>query len=149
MPPPAQSSPQVQLRPESQQLQPQLQAQPQAQPQPQPQPASTSLFAKVVFAFAGTGPNEMPLNAGDTVEVIKRGPPGGWCKGKTGAFPTDYVQFIGTAVAKPAPAASPAVSASMSGVAGMSSIPISTTPVSATPMPTTNVASSLAPSGGR
>jgi hypothetical protein len=47
-----------------------------------------------MFDFPGTGPNEMRLKAGDVVEVTERGPSGGWCKGLTGAFPTDYVEFI-------------------------------------------------------
>ena len=52
------------------------------------------LTATVLFAFPGTGPNEMPLKLGETIEIVKRGPPGGWSKGKSGAFPTDYVKFI-------------------------------------------------------
>jgi hypothetical protein len=39
----------------------------------------------------------MPLRIGEIIEVVKRGPAGGWCKGKNGAFPTDYVEFISTA----------------------------------------------------
>ena len=49
--------------------------------------------ALVMFDFAGTGPNEMALRAGEVIDVVKRGAPGGWCKGKLGAFPTDYVEF--------------------------------------------------------
>ena len=36
----------------------------------------------------------MKLKAGETVEVTERGASGGWSKGLTGAFPTDYVEFL-------------------------------------------------------
>jgi hypothetical protein len=36
----------------------------------------------------------MPLSVGDTIEIVRRGDPGGWCTGKLGSFPTDYVQFL-------------------------------------------------------
>lgn len=52
------------------------------------------VLAKALFDFAGTGPNEMKLKAGETVEVTERGAAGGWSKGLTGAFPTDYVEFL-------------------------------------------------------
>lgn len=55
---------------------------------------SSPLMAKVLFNFAGTGPNQMPLTAGETVEVVQRGKPGAWSKGLRGSFPTNYVQFI-------------------------------------------------------
>ena len=60
-------------------------------------PVSSALMAKVLFNFAGTGANEMPLTAGETVEVVQRGKPGAWSKGLRGSFPTDYVQFIESA----------------------------------------------------
>ena len=52
-------------------------------------PVSSALMAKVLFNFAGTGANEMPLTAGETVEVVQRGKPGAWSKGLRGSFPTD------------------------------------------------------------
>lgn len=68
------------------------------------------LFAKALFDFAGGGPNEMKLKAGEVVEVTERGAPGAWCKGLTGAFPTDYVEFIlPEAAAAATVAATPAV----------------------------------------
>jgi hypothetical protein len=81
-------------------------------PQPPPPPPAPSskvnnrIRAKVLYEFAGTGKNEMPLKIGATIEVITRGPPGGWSKGLIGAFPTDYVQFIEAEdnLMKPAPA---------------------------------------------
>jgi hypothetical protein len=36
----------------------------------------------------------MALRKGEMVDVILRGPAGGWSKGSRGAFPTDYVDFI-------------------------------------------------------
>ena len=60
-------------------------------------PVSSALMAKVLFTFAGTGTNQMPLTAGETVEVVQRGKPGAWSKGLRGSFPTDYVQFIESA----------------------------------------------------
>jgi len=52
------------------------------------------LKAKALYAFPGSGPNEMPLAVGQIVEVVRKGAPGGWCKGTGGAFPTDYVKFL-------------------------------------------------------
>lgn len=68
-------------------------------PPPPPKPVASSsalraLRAKVMFDFSGTGKGEMPLKAGTTIDVVTRGPAGGWSKGAAGAFPTDYVQFI-------------------------------------------------------
>lgn len=54
----------------------------------------SKITAKVLYNFAGTGHNEMPLRVDEIIEVTKQGPPGGWCKGISGAFPTDYVQFL-------------------------------------------------------
>ena len=50
--------------------------------------------ARVLFDFPGSGENEMKLRKGDVVNVLKKGTPGSWCKGESGAFPTDYVEFI-------------------------------------------------------
>ena len=36
----------------------------------------------------------MSLVTGEIIEVVRRGPPGGWSKGLRGAFPTDYVEFL-------------------------------------------------------
>ena len=67
-----------------------------------PHPSQEICTATVIFDFPGTGPNEMPLKLGETIDVIKKGPPGGWSKGKLGAFPTDYVKFNSTATLIPA-----------------------------------------------
>jgi Variant SH3 domain len=56
--------------------------------------SSNTVRARVLFNFAGDGPNQMKLTAGETIEVISRGPPGGWCTGTRGAFPTDYVEVV-------------------------------------------------------
>jgi hypothetical protein len=53
-----------------------------------------TVMARVLFNFPGAGQNEMKLNVGDVIEVISRGPPGGWCRGVRGAFPTDYVEML-------------------------------------------------------
>ena len=50
--------------------------------------------AEVVFDYKGDQKNSMPLRKGEIIEVTQRGKPGGWSKGKNGAFPTDYVKFI-------------------------------------------------------
>ncbi len=63
-------------------------------PPPKPVASSSTLRAKVMFDFSGTGKGEMPLKVGTTIDVVTRGPAGGWSKGAAGAFPTDYVQFI-------------------------------------------------------
>ena len=68
-------------------------------PPPSASPASTAtagprIKAKAMYAFAGTGPNEMALSVGQIVDIVRRGPAGGWCKGPSGAFPTDYVKFL-------------------------------------------------------
>ena len=55
---------------------------------------SPKLYAKVLYDFAGSGKNEMALKVGSTIEVVQKGPKGGWSKGSLGAFPTDYVQFL-------------------------------------------------------
>jgi hypothetical protein len=36
----------------------------------------------------------MRLKVGDLIEIVQRGPAGGWSKGSAGSFPTDYVQFL-------------------------------------------------------
>jgi Variant SH3 domain len=56
--------------------------------------SSNTVRARVLFNFSGDGPNQMKLTAGETIEVITRGPPGGWCTGVRGAFPTDYVEVM-------------------------------------------------------
>ena len=58
---------------------------------------SNNLSARAKFNFAGDGPNQMKLTAGEIVEIISRGAPGGWCTGIRGAFPTDYVEIINSA----------------------------------------------------
>lgn len=67
---------------------------PDASPLPAPSAATQKLQARALYDFAGTGPNEMPLKAGSIIDIISRGPAGGWTKGSNGAFPTDYVEFL-------------------------------------------------------
>ena len=58
-------------------------------------PPPARLKAKVLYDFPGTGSStEMSLKAGEVIEIVQKGPPGGWSKGVRGAFPTDYVQFL-------------------------------------------------------
>eukprot|EP01036_Dinobryon_divergens_P023249 gene23249-31575_t len=52
------------------------------------------MMAKALYDFSGSGANEMSFKAGETFEVLEKGPAGAWSKGLRGAFPTDYVQFI-------------------------------------------------------
>lgn len=59
--------------------------------------------AKVLFDFTASGPTEMSLKAGETIEIVQKGPPGGWSRGARGAFPTDYVEFIATPQTKLVP----------------------------------------------
>ena len=59
-----------------------------------PMSNSTVTRARALFNFPGDGPNQMKLTAGETIEIISRGAPGGWCTGVRGAFPTDYVEFL-------------------------------------------------------
>ena len=65
---------------------------------------SNVLRARVLFNFSADGPNQMKLTAGDIIEVLSRGAPGGWCRGASGAFPTDYVEILsGTGMQTNAP----------------------------------------------
>lgn len=60
-------------------------------------PLSTStgnLRARVLYNFTGSSANEMNLIAGQIIEVVRRGPAGGWSKGLTGAFPADFVEYL-------------------------------------------------------
>jgi hypothetical protein len=52
------------------------------------------LQARVLFDFHAPNAESMSLVKGDVVDVITRGPPGGWSMGVRGAFPTDYVEFF-------------------------------------------------------
>ena len=36
----------------------------------------------------------MNLTAGEIIDIITKGAPGGWCTGVRGAFPTDYVEIL-------------------------------------------------------
>jgi hypothetical protein len=51
-------------------------------------------MAKVLYDYAGSGPNEMKLTQGEYVEVLTPGNPGAFSQGLLGKFPTDYVQFV-------------------------------------------------------
>ena len=59
--------------------------------------------AKVKFDFPGTKPGEMKLTAGETIDIVVRGPQGGWSKGLRGSFPTDYIEFIANQGMTPLP----------------------------------------------
>lgn len=69
-----------------------------AKPQPPPvvaKPAPPAkLMARALFNFTGSSAVEMSFTAGETFEVVEKGPAGGWSRGKKGAFPTDYVEFL-------------------------------------------------------
>ena len=56
----------------------------------------------------------MPLRAGETIEVVRRGPAGGWSKGLTGAFPADFVEYLPA----PAPVASVSMTPAISTASG-------------------------------
>ncbi len=56
-------------------------------------PKTSVIYAKVLFDFHASSTTEMSLNVGETIEVIQRGPSGGWSRSSKGAFPTDYVEF--------------------------------------------------------
>ena len=56
--------------------------------------SSAGIQAEVLFDYKGDQKNSMPLKKGEIIDVTHRGKPGGWSKGKNGAFPTDYVKFI-------------------------------------------------------
>jgi hypothetical protein len=62
--------------------------------QPSTAVSNTTVKARVKFNYAGDKPNEMRLNAGEIVDIVTVGPPGGWCRGLRGAFPTDYVEIL-------------------------------------------------------
>jgi hypothetical protein len=54
----------------------------------------TIIKARALYAFQANSSNELSLKVGDLIDVVERGPSGGWSKGVHGAFPTDYVEFI-------------------------------------------------------
>jgi hypothetical protein len=62
-------------------------------------PTTTNLRARVLYNFAGSTANEMSLTAGQIIEVVRRGPAGGWSKGLAGAFPADFVEHLPVAPA--------------------------------------------------
>jgi hypothetical protein len=55
---------------------------------------TSNLRARVLYNFTGSTANEMNLVAGQIIEVVRRGPAGGWSKGLTGAFPADFVEYL-------------------------------------------------------
>jgi hypothetical protein len=57
-------------------------------------PPTQSLFAKALFDFTGSNSNEQNLKKDEIVEIITKGTKGGWCIGKFGAFPTDYIEYL-------------------------------------------------------
>ena len=73
-----------------------------AQPPPPPKPAqkpsanavAPKLMARALYEFKASNATEMSIKVGEVVEVVLRGPAGGWCKGLRGAFPTNYVEFL-------------------------------------------------------
>jgi len=52
------------------------------------------LSARVLYDFKASNPSEMTIHSGEVIDVLYRGPSGGWCKGLRGAFPTNYVEFL-------------------------------------------------------
>ncbi len=78
----------------------------QATPAPVLSTANQPLRAKVLFDYQATGPQSMSLVKGQIIEVRTRGDPGGWSIGLTGAFPTDFVEFLPAASAPSATSAS-------------------------------------------
>jgi hypothetical protein len=56
--------------------------------------ATQPLRAKVLFDYQAPGPQSMSLVKGQIIEVRTRGDRGGWSIGLTGAFPTDFVEFL-------------------------------------------------------
>ncbi len=61
-------------------------------------PKVSVVYAKVLFDFHASSSTEVSLKVGETIEVIQRGPSGGWSRSSKGAFPTDYVEFVQSAV---------------------------------------------------
>ena len=50
--------------------------------------------ARVLHNFVSSGPNQMNLTAGDIIDILTVGAPGGWSTGLRGAFPTDYIELL-------------------------------------------------------
>ena len=53
---------------------------------------------RALYDFQPTEDSELPLHSGDTIEVIKKVDDNwavGKCGGKTGTFPTNFVEVIG------------------------------------------------------
>jgi hypothetical protein len=88
---------------------------------PMPVPATglssttSNLRARVLYNFTGSTANEMNLVAGQVIEVVRRGPAGGWSKGLTGAFPADFVEYLPAA---PLFQSNPVTASATSGSAG-------------------------------
>ena len=65
--------------------------------------SSRKVMGTVNFDFTGTESNQITISAGQTIEIVEQGDPGGWSQaidlsGKTGYYPTDYVVKIEAAV---------------------------------------------------
>jgi len=58
------------------------------------------LCGKVGYDFTASAPDQLGLKKGQIVQIIEAGPKGAWSKGldtntgKSGYFPTDYVQVL-------------------------------------------------------
>lgn len=68
-----------------------------------------NFFGKVLFDFAAQAPNQINLKVGQVITLLQFGGAGGWSQGvefgsgKSGYFPSDYVQVIQKVAAKAAP----------------------------------------------
>lgn len=71
-----------------------------APPPPPPPPKKKATIQGIVLHdFVPTTPQTMALKKGDIIEILTKGSAGGWSVGLSGAFPTDYVEFMSTEVA--------------------------------------------------
>jgi hypothetical protein len=63
-----------------------------------PVPIVSEITATALYDFNASKPNEQSFKRGDRINIISRGPVGGWSKGERGIFPTDYVKVIDTVI---------------------------------------------------
>jgi hypothetical protein len=116
-------------------------------PTPAPTPIAApvpQIKARALYDFAGTGKNEMPMKKGEIIDVVLRGPAGGWSKGSKGAFPTDYVEFLAAdpfaAVSASVPVAASTTASSVAATSSMAFTPTTTSTQSSLLQPTQPVA---------
>jgi len=79
-------------------------------------PVTAGPQGRVLFDYASQQPNQISLKKGQVIKIIGNvGAPGGWTKGeevgtgKTGYFPSDYIEVVAVVAPMAVPIAAPIV----------------------------------------